>query len=261
MLIFKQIFKILTILGVFFDLAQGNFPNNPRPCRFRDTRCIQDRINYFLNTKYNGDGFINFQKIDPLNVPLLTIQPGSNSSVNIDLIMRNNLIIGLKEAKAISVRGFERDLIKNHEIIFQVPQLHITGDYSIKGKVIVLPVEGSGKHDITLDDVTLVMQFSGTPYIRNGRTYMRIDDLTGSITPKKVISNFDHLFNGDKVLTANVNNFINDNWSEIFPEIHSSLVKGMAPVFQKIYNDIFSKLPYDEFFIKNYYYRILRNRI
>lgn len=81
---------------------------------------------------------------------------------------------------------------------------------------------------------------------------MRIDDLTGSLTPKNVIFNFDNLFNGDKTLTDNFNTFINQNWLEIFTEIRSSLINGLAPILQKIYNDIFSKLPYEEYFIKEY---------
>lgn len=40
---------------VFYKLAY-----NPRPCRFKDSRCIQERINYFLNTKYNG----NYHKVN-----------------------------------------------------------------------------------------------------------------------------------------------------------------------------------------------------
>ncbi|XP_037827502.1 protein takeout-like [Lucilia sericata] len=83
--------------------------------------------------------------------------------------MKNNLLNGLKDAKAIGVSGFERDLSKKHEIKLQIPLIHMTGDYNVKGQVIVLPVEGIGKHDITLNDVTLAIQFSGSPYVKNGR--------------------------------------------------------------------------------------------
>ncbi|XP_065371577.1 protein takeout-like [Calliphora vicina] len=196
------------------------------------------------------DGFINLPKIDPLNVPLLNIQPGPESPVNIDLILKNNLLTGLKDAKAISVSGFERDMSKKHEIILQIPQVHMTGDYNVKGQVIALPVEGNGKHEITLNDINVILHFTGTPYVKNGRTYMKIDDLTVGLTPKKVVFNFDNLFHGDKVLTENVNNFVNENWLEIFTEIRSSLINGLSPVLQKIVNDVFSKLPYEEFFAK-----------
>lgn len=81
---------------------------------------------------------------------------------------------------------------------------------------------------------------------------MKIDDLTVGLTPKKVVFSFDNLFYGDKVLTENVNVFINENWLQIFTEIRSSLIIGLSPVLQKIGNDVFSKLPYEEFFAKQY---------
>ncbi|XP_046805082.1 protein takeout-like [Lucilia cuprina] len=151
-----------------------------------------------------------------------------------------------------SYSGFERDLSNKHEIKLQIPVIHMTGDYNVKGQVIVLPVQGIGKHDITLNDVTLAIQFTGSRYVKNGRTYMKIENLTGSLTPKKVIFNFDNLFNGDKVLANNINVFINENWLEIFNEIHNSLFNGLTPIMQKIFNDVFSKYPYEEFFAKQY---------
>lgn len=37
-----------------------------------------------------------------------------------------------------------------NEIIYKIPQLNMSGDYSVKGNILALSVEGMGKHSITL---------------------------------------------------------------------------------------------------------------
>lgn len=47
-------------------------------------------------------------------------------------------------------RGFGKDLATKHEVIFKTDKLALVGDYKISGKVLVLPIHGSGKSNITL---------------------------------------------------------------------------------------------------------------
>lgn len=97
------------------------------------------------------------------------------------------------------------------------------------------------------------MHFNGTPYIRNGRTYMQIENLSGSLLPKQIHYHFDNLSNGNgTLLNDNTNDFLNENSLEIFMEIRSTLMNALKPSIEKILNNVFSKFPYEEFFIREF---------
>lgn len=51
--------------------------------------------------------------------------------------------------------------------------------------------------DITFKDV-----------MKDGKKYYQIDKMTAALKPKKVVFNFENLFNGNKELGENDNNFI-----------------------------------------------------
>lgn len=59
---------------------------------------------------------------------------------------------------------------------------------------------------------------------------------------------FENLFNGNKALGDNMNQFLNENWNDIFLEIKGPLIKGFMKVFTAIIGNVFSGIPYNEMF-------------
>ena len=78
----------------------------------------------------------------------------------------------------------------------------------------------------------------------DGREYFQIDDVKIEMKLRRFWMYFGNLFNGNKVMEDFVNNFLNNNWEELYREF----LPKMTGVFQKIYQDIFSN-----FFNKNSY--------
>lgn len=52
-----------------------------------------------------------------------------------------------------------------------------------------------------------------------------------------------NLFNGNKVLGASLNMFLNQNAKEVISELRSDLEYGLADIFTGLWNNVFSKLP------------------
>lgn len=169
-------------------------------------------------------------------------------------------------------RGFGKDLTKNHSLNLHVDYLNIVGDYEVNGKILILPVVGSGKSNITTGiivgffvyhshekislfyyifisvDVNMFLNFVGVPLEKDGATFMHIEKLNVAAQPKKMIFKVDNLFNGDKALSDNINLFLNENWQEIYTELYDPLNKAYSIVFKDIINSVFSKYPYDKYF-------------
>ncbi|XP_061390855.1 uncharacterized protein LOC133326193 [Musca vetustissima] len=222
--------------------------NEPQPCRFGDTECIGKVIEYLMSEKYDGDESMSLKQIDPLLLGTVRIQQGEDSPVNVDLILTNNSVHGWKTAKVVKVKGFDKDMTKKNQLIFKVDYLSLVGDYSIDGKILILPIKGKGQSNITMVDVTFQMDFVGTPLEKDGETYMTIKDMQLDAEPSQIVYIVENLFNGDKTLGDNMNLFLNENWKDLYQEVKASLADGFSKIYADVINDVFSKFPYEKFF-------------
>nr|XP_013113143.1 unnamed protein product [Stomoxys calcitrans] len=247
--LYLYIFK-LNIFAFFLLGVDCAFPDDPKPCKYGDTECIANLINYILSEKYEGDESINLKSIDPLPLETVHIQQGEESAVNIDMVLTNNSVQGWRTARAVQVKGFGKDMTKKNRLVFHAKALSLVGDYSINGKILILPIKGSGLSNITLVDVTLQMDFVGTPVEKDGATYMTIKDMMLDGEPSKIIYKVDNLFNGDKVLGDNMNLFLNENWKDIYNEVRPALARGFSVIYGAVINEVFTKFPYDKFFVE-----------
>lgn len=53
----------------------------------------------------------------------------------------------------------------------------------------------------------------------------------------------DNLFNGNKVLSASLNMFLNQNAHDVLAELRSDLERGLEAIFTGLWNKLFTKLP------------------
>lgn len=80
----------------------------------------------------------------------MELERDEKSSVNVQILFKNISLIGFKTAKFLKVTGFKMNPVANKiEFVFQMPILHLVGQYSIDGKVLILPIQGRGNCNIT----------------------------------------------------------------------------------------------------------------
>ncbi|XP_073822759.1 protein takeout-like [Musca autumnalis] len=238
---------LMSLMVTLCAVANGGFPDDPKPCKHGDEKCIGKIIEFLAKEKFAGDDSLNLSAIDPIPVKKLHIKQGSDSPVNIDLLFTNNVGIGLKTAKFIKAKGFGKDLKTKHEIVFKTDIMALQGDYKISGKVLVLPIRGEGKSKITMFEPLITIKWVGTPVEKNGETYMKMEKFAVDLEPKDFKFELDNLFN-DKTLSDNMNKLLNDNWKEIYPEIRVALTQGLATIAHKVIQGVFDKYPYDKLF-------------
>lgn len=108
--------------------------------------------------------------IDPMKIANMHIKQGEESPVNIELTVKDSLAHGIstmtfkkirwvvlqfKYVRGINIwyshwRGFGKDIAKKHELLFTADRLSLEGPYEIKGKVLILPIVGSGNSNLTI---------------------------------------------------------------------------------------------------------------
>lgn len=62
-------------------------------------------------------------------------------------------------------------------------------------------------------------------------------------------SYFDNLFNGNKLLADTTNQFMNENWKELFHELKPSIRKSFGKLYHNILDSVFNNNPYHELFV------------
>lgn len=146
--------------------------------------------------------------------------------------------------------GFNLDPLKStYEIHVRIPNVRLSGNYKISGKVLVLPIQGEGKSELNFEDLRIVIKYKPRIVTKNGRDYMQTDKFNLDFTTSLFSLNFSNLFNGDKALGDNMNVFLNENWSDILNELKPSISLTLEQIFEIIVNRIFAKVPYDDLFL------------
>nr|XP_032291368.1 protein takeout isoform X3 [Drosophila virilis] len=104
---------LCTVLAV-----RADFPDDPKPCKYGDSKCIVKLINELISEKATrGAPDFNLMKLDPLPVPTTNVKQGEDSPVNIDLTFKDNKVHGISTMKIRKVKGFGKDMTQKHEIL------------------------------------------------------------------------------------------------------------------------------------------------
>uniref|UniRef100_A0A1A9ZDH8 Uncharacterized protein n=1 Tax=Glossina pallidipes TaxID=7398 RepID=A0A1A9ZDH8_GLOPL len=201
-----------------------------------------------LRAQFRDDS-ISLPPVDPLTLDTIHIMKGGDSPLNIDFTLTNNKLYGLSKSIVTSVHGFGKDMTQKKSLAVKVPgAISLIGDYTVSGKVLILPIQGKGKSNITFVDSEFRVDFTGAPEERDGNIYMKLENFHWYANPKSIIFDLQNLFNGDKALGDNMNKFLNENWKEIYTEIEDSLDEQFGVVFGKIVHEDLAKYPYAQYF-------------
>jgi len=242
----------LIAVVLFLSCAQCEIPSEVKKCHYADSSClvasIQDVIKNFAKSGIRG---INLLPFNPLHVNSLKLEKNPNSPVNIELKFKDIDFFGLQDAKVSKVRGFDADLKQNIEVDALLPHLVLKGPYEIDGRVLILPIVGKGQSEIMLENCHVMIKAKPKRVNKSGQVYLEVDAIKLELKPSRVTFTLGGLFNGMKELADNMHVFINENWEEIFTELQPDIAKALSLIVQHIVNTVFSKYPYEDYFLPN----------
>lgn len=115
-------------------------------------------------------------------------------------------------------------------------RLDFTGDYEMNGQILILPIKGEGRANISMHQLTSKHELKGDYFTNpsDGETYINVTSYKMKLKPQFVTFAFENLFNGDKVLGKTMNDFMNQNWKAVF--------NGLVPEYEKFFNERFTAL-------------------
>lgn len=212
-------------------------------------RCLSDAITGALRAMKNGVPEFGILPINPLSVSALTIQQGASSPINLKQDFKNLKLAYLADSVVTKTKlDLDKFILRTEAI---TPYTEIYGDYTMEGRVLLLPVTGRGFANITLHGLKSKHELIGEPIQNNGETYMRIKKYNVKFEePKLMTVYFGNMFNGDVALGNAMNAVMNDNWQLMFRELRGAFDDTFGYIFKDISNKIFLKVPLNKIFLE-----------
>lgn len=123
-----------------------------------------------------------------------------------------------------------------------IPKLRINALYNLKGNILLLPLVGNGNVAMSMKDVKSTV-YTKISIQKKPEEVIHIDEMKVTFLVGNMRIHLDNLFNGNKVLGASLNMFLNQNAKEVISELRTDLEHGLANIFTGLWNNVFSKLP------------------
>ncbi|KAK9497011.1 hypothetical protein O3M35_012805 [Rhynocoris fuscipes] len=188
---------------------------------------------------------LRIPSLNPMVVPKVSVKQGSGP-VSLDSTFTDLKINGITDYTIENVRA---DLDK-YQIDFdaKLPYMYNVGDYKIEGKILVLPISGSGDSWSNYTDVTIKATLKGSKEVKQNKNYFKVDRFDFDLNVGKAIIHFNNLFNGNKELGDAMNKFMSENWEAVYKELKPVVNEAVSAILKDVAEKVFSKFPMDELF-------------
>lgn len=207
--------------------------------------CVKETIEQLRSQLKSGIPQLKMSSLDPMFIPKISIFQVSGP-VSIDSTFTNLYITGIAN---IDIKQVTADL-DNYRLDLQVaiPYLYTAADYTLNGRILVLPISGSGDSWNNYTDVTATGSLIGHKESRDGKEYMKLDQFKFSIEVAHADIRFNKLFNGNKELGDAMNKVLNTNWETVFKELKPVVDEAFTAILTDVARKVFDSFPFAELF-------------
>uniref|UniRef100_A0A8D8Q441 Protein takeout n=1 Tax=Cacopsylla melanoneura TaxID=428564 RepID=A0A8D8Q441_9HEMI len=224
-------------------------PSWAKPCRNSDgtpDECILRRLKEAQPNVIAGFPKYRIPSLDPLKVTQITLGTG-NQQVGLSLMFSDVLVHGLR---TVDVYKTKVDLEKGHCILYwrNPTGVNLIGQYVMDGKILVLPIKGSGDGNITMKDLSGDYSFNYELVKKNNKRYGKITTSKMNMNVGKAYFKFQNLFNGDRVLGEQMNNFMNENYAEVVREFRPAIENMFNVIQTQLIQNIIDMASFEDIF-------------
>nr|ATU07287.1 takeout [Spodoptera litura] len=214
---------------------------NITPCKQDDTACLKASAQAAVPILAAGIPNMGISVMDPMHVDRVkTVEAG------LAMDFRNTNVKGLKNCKVLMLtrHPHRTDLDLKCSVTMD-------GDYTLGGKLLIMPIEGSGKYTIKIRGIVVKIQLDVDEKARDGGTYWVVKDWKHTTTVEKGVHfKFRNLFQGNKQLSDAIHEFANQNWRDIFQEVAPPIVKVIVGRIVSETTKLFDHVPIEELVIR-----------
>ncbi|XP_059610137.1 protein takeout [Phlebotomus argentipes] len=244
----KKIFASLVIFGYFGGALSADVQQLrekpdwlltcPRENPNQDG-CFKKMFEGMFTRLAKGIPEVGIEPFEPLRIKDVEISKGMGS-LTLAGGFQNLLVRGPSNATV--RRALLNFQDRSLDFDLELPLLRINATYNLKGNVLLLPLVGNGDVKMALKDVrsNVATKFS---IKKLPEEVIQIDEMKVTFLVGGMKIHLDNLFNGNQILGASLNLFLNQNSNEIIAELRGDLENGLTKIFINLWNNVFSRMP------------------
>ncbi|XP_073814716.1 circadian clock-controlled protein daywake-like [Musca autumnalis] len=202
----------------------------------------------FQQWKSGIPGLKSVGTLEPVHVKKIKFHH-KQPPVDLHILLQKVEINGLGDVKGKQTSFNPKTLTAT--VVLVVPKLKLHSDYAVKGNTRSFTLDGSGKLDLSADNLVIHLKLQLKLRQTDGYTFADIDKVNLDITE---VGDFhihlDNLFNGQKELEDTVNNFLNSNWRSFYEAVRPGISAAIEAVLKERLAKVFASIPAN-YFIAN----------
>ncbi|CAB3246674.1 unnamed protein product [Arctia plantaginis] len=218
-------------------LADGGRAPFITPCQESDLECLKNSAQNAIPILAAGIPDFKIASMDPMHMEQV-----KTSQAGLEMDFRNTSVTGLKNCKVLNLKR-----ASSRTYLDLKCSVNMVGDYTLGGKLLIMPIEGNGKYTIKIRDIIVKIMFQVGEKTEKDQQYWIVKNWKhSSEVLKGVHFQFNNLFSGNRQLSDAVHQFANENWRDIFQEVAPPIVKAIVAQILEETIKLFDSVPISE---------------
>jgi len=207
-------------------------------------QCLRDSGNKLVHYLRNGIPELDIYEIEPVVIDEIGIVLGSGPD-GYRAIFRNIQAYGVSNITVTNIRSDLETL--QFQLTCEIPRIRVKAQYRSTGVLILVKASGAGDYWGEYDGVKAKIYFKALANEgEDGRTYLTTEQVKMDFNVKEIQMGVDNIANGNSVIQAALNLFINSNAQELLKEMKPALRSKLTLVIRNFMDRLFAKIPLDE---------------
>ncbi|CAG9859245.1 unnamed protein product [Phyllotreta striolata] len=208
--------------------------------------CIRQSTNFLIANIRRGIPELDIYDPEPIVIDQIQLALGTGPD-GYRATFRDIEAYGVSNITVTAVRS---DISTNqYQFTMYIPKITAKARYESSGVLILVQASGGGNYWGEYEGVKIKAYLRGAPKEINGRQYLTVQQMKMDFSVKDIKMGVDGIHNGNTVLQAALNLFINSNSQELLKEMKPHLKKKLLVLMRNFADKIFSTVPYDSFLV------------
>ncbi|XP_075235870.1 juvenile hormone binding protein 2 [Lycorma delicatula] len=220
------------------------------PCSRYDpniNQCLTYAANHLANNFRKGIPELGVTDIEPIVIDEIHLALGTGPD-GYRAVFRDVEAFGVSNLTVTGVRSDLNSL--QFQLSFFIPRISAQANYRSSGILIMVQATGGGDYWGEYEGVKAKIYFRASLQQRQGVKHLQLEDLKMDFSVRDIKMGIKNVHNGNTILEAALNLFINTNSQELLREMKPSIKKKLLANLHNFIGNLFARIPYNSFIVE-----------
>ncbi|XP_073983827.1 juvenile hormone binding protein 2 [Rhodnius prolixus] len=241
---------LLLVITICNSLGENLIPSFLHPCEKQDPNinmCLTYAANNLASHFRKGIPELGITDVEPILLDEINLALGSGP---------DGYRATFKDIKAygvsnLTVTGVRSDLdTLQLQLTFFIPRITVRAHYRSSGVLIMVKASGGGDYWGKYDGVRAKTYLRASKKNLEGGTFLQLEDLKMDFSVRDIEMGIENIHNGNAVIEAAMNLFINSHSQELLKEMKPSIKMKLLANMRQFVENLFERVPYGYWIIE-----------